>query len=98
MAKGKIEAQLSLRAERLIAKHIHIQTLLENVHEETDLEHLSKGLMSDYKQIEDEFLLLAFKLQTQHFSFFYNKTPFLIRCCPDFEEVQIDHLVALEAA
>lgn len=93
-----IAQSLRETAKTLITKHVQVQTILENVETDEDFENLSPTLMAAYREAEDAFLQRAESIGQHCYSVDYHGTPFLIRCCDDFEEVQIDRLVALEAA
>lgn len=87
---------LSDLAQKLIALNIQISNFLENTGTEEDYEHLCRVLTPGYQQLELEFLAIAQRYGQRFYSLDYHGTPFMIVCCEEFEDIQIDHLTQLE--
>lgn len=95
LSHDKKHKQILAIAESLISQHIRTGILFENVETDSDLDDIPEALMEEYRQAEDDFLLLAHAADTQFFSLAYLGTEYLIRCCEQFEELQIDQLIRL---
>jgi transcriptional regulator NrdR family protein len=95
LSDDKRNKQILAKAEALVSQHIRIGILFENVETDSDLDDIPEALMEEYRQAEDDFLLLAHATDAQFFSLTYSGTQYLIRCCDQFEEIQIDQLIQL---
>ena len=92
---GAIGAELKAKGEVLLTEYFNVQTVLKSV-DCLDVESLPSDLARRYQEAKSDFLRTASTQSNTAFLLNFRGSEYSVRCCDDFEYLQVDHLINLE--